>query len=476
MLCGCTSSLGASAGKIIPPSNDVYPLLGKWTVTQDLGNIDTTGDLVQQWVGSSVQFDKDTVAFSEHVWNNLSYKIKKVKAGDYLMTKYIPPSSITIKDNQEVDVITVYADTNFLCELMKIDDNRMIFFAQNQELLLKKVSNQADRKLGVKDKNSHDLNQYNKEGKSGVLLGLKIPSKEGYTYQTLWIAVDHQELRPVLTSQQLFFPRTSGFWELKVEDNSGKAGNLLLASNVGARALEMKKETEETDEKVNADSSERIIHYIGNDYVSIEKNTAGLKQLQVLPVDKLSSSTEIKVSDLLGVKGSDAYLTARNQAIAALKAKGITSINKDELEENFGLTRKNGHWFLVGRVNYQKGQDFGQSDFNLKVIPPANLIFYDTLALSWYHIKDRVPDAIDAFTSPNKDIALVKTKNKLMIYTIFDEQLAKNPLAEIAFQEGESIIMAEWAMEPYVDSWEKSYLSYGAQTLSSSFIRRHQGY
>lgn len=470
MLAGCADSSGASAGKIIPPSKSC-PLGGKWTVLQELSSNGNKEVITQQWTGSSVQFAESTVAFGGHVWDNLSYKIKRVNASDYLMTKYVPLSGISIKEAQKVDVITVYAAANFLGEVMKLDDKNMIFFVQNKGLVLKKVSDQADR-LGGADTNSQELNQDIDEGISGVLLGLRIPSGAGYTYRTLWIAADHHQLHPVLEARQIFFPRTSGFWELKVQDifSGGKKGSILMARNAAAKPLELNK-AKGNGEEASADSSLKAIDYIGNDYVAVERNTDDTNRLQVLPVDKLSSPTEIKVSDLLGNSGLDAYLNAREQAVSALKAEGAAAIDKDESGENFSLTRKNGHWYLVGRINYQNGGTPAQTDFNLKVIPPDNLIFYDTLVLSWHNIKDRVPDAMDAFTSPSKDIALVKTKNKLMIYPIGAEQLEESPLAEINLQEGETVIMAEWATGSYVDNWEKSFLAYGAQALPDGSVR-----
>ncbi|TGE37378.1 hypothetical protein E4K67_16220 [Desulfosporosinus fructosivorans] len=473
ILGGCAESSGASAGKIIPPSKPVSPLVGKWTVLQELDTNSNGEEATQQWVGSDVQFAAGAVSFGGHVWEQLSYKIKRVKADDYLLTKYIPPAGISAQKTQEVDVLTVYAAANYLGEFMKLDDKNMIFFVQNEVLLLKKVSDQAESTLGAANTNAQDLNKDSNEGTSGVLLGLRMQEGDGYTYQTLWIAADHHQLHPVLASEQPFFPRTSGFWELSVQDlpTAGKTGNLLSARNVAAKISDMKKAEDGTDDQVYTDPAERIINYIGNDYVAIEKKIGSVNQLQVLPVDKLSSPAEIKVSDLLGDNGFNAYLSVREQTVAGLRDKGITSIVRDESGENFGLARKNGHWSLVGRINYQNGGMFEQTDFDLKIIPPTNLVFYDTLVLSWHNIKDRVPDAMDAFTSPNRDIALVKTKNKLTIYTIGAEQLAENPLAELDLPEGATVIMAEWATGSYVDSWEKSFLAYGAQALSGSSVR-----
>jgi hypothetical protein len=83
-------------------------------------------------------------------------------------------------------------------------------------------------------------------------------------------------------------------------------------------------------------------------------------------------------------------------------------------------------------------------------------------------MKDRVPDATDAFTSPNNDIALVITKAKLMIYRIRPGQLSETPIAEIQLSEGTEIVMAEWALGSYVDSWEASFINYGAGQLKAA--------
>lgn len=487
---GCANSAGASAGKIVSPAVSTCPLEGKWTVLQELGTKGNGQGTQQQWVGDTAQFTTGLTVIDGHVWKEPSYKIKRVKAQDYLMTKYIPLSGISLPEEQEVEVITVYAPANFLGEFMKLDQGRMISFVQNKALLLEKVADQVDSSLETANSQAPDLNKDGEAGISGVLLGLKTPDNGSFSYRTLWVAADDTKLRPVLTAKQIFFPRSSGFWKLTVQDVSGggQTDNRLEARDIATKIpAGLPKERPDAKAGKNMDmsmdlntdinteaeteSGTKIIDYIGNDYVAVETETAGINRLQVLPVDKIAAPAGIKISDLLGDKGLSVYLSAREQALTALNRQGITSAAADPSGENFGLVRKNGHWYLMGRINYQKGGTPGQADFNLNIIPPANLIFYDTLGLSWQNIKDRAPDAVDAFTSPNKEIALIKTKNKLYIYAVLGEQLAGRPLAELALEEGESIIMAEWATGSYVDSWEKAFQAEGDQAVPKGVIR-----
>ena len=488
---GCSylpGASGTSAGNIIPPPDGVSPFEGRWTVLEELGTEEEPESTVRQWTGRSVQFAEDCVALDDALWNKVSYKIKRVNTADYVMSKFMSHSDLFIEKAEKVAVVTVYAADNYLGEAMKIDDFNMVFFTQDIGLLLTKVSDEADLMLGSSASTGQNLIQDSNQRTSGVLLGLRISGETGYTYRTLWVAADHGQMHPVLMSENLFFPRTSGFWELDIRDISVEEvkGNILSARNVAVQALKAENEDAATDEnqlegegeyKTNdkADEGmiieEKAVAYIGNDYIAVESNEDGVNRLMVLPVDNLSSSTKVKLSDLLGKKGMDSLLSAREQAVYALRSNGIQLFERDGFGENFGLTRKNGHWIPVGRINYQNDGAPDHKDFDIKVVPPVNLVSYDTLVLSWPKIKDRVPDALDAFTSPNKDIALVQTKNKLTVYNIGAEQLSEKPLAELEVPEGATVIMAEWATGSYVESWGNSFLSYGARVLDENSVR-----
>ncbi|MBZ4666589.1 hypothetical protein [Mahella sp.] len=129
---------------------------------------------------------------------------------------------------------------------------------------------------------------------------------------------------------------------------------------------------------------------------------------------------------------------------------GISSIISDD---NFTLKRRNGHWIIKGRLNTGGGQE----DFTVGVMPGDKLVNYDDLCLSWNDIKEKVPSALDAYTSPNKDVLIALGNNFLSIYTIRDGVISSKPARKITIKEGETVVMAEWAMGSYVPKWEESF-------------------
>ncbi|WP_088187480.1 hypothetical protein [Desulfosporosinus sp. FKA] len=465
LLGGCTKLSWTTAGKIVPPVGNVCPLEGKWVVIQDLSSRHSGAD-DQIWIGDTAQFTRGAAMLGNYVWNQPSYKIKKVNSTDYLMTKYLMLSSSLVPNNTVIEVTTVSTSENFLGEFIRVDDSKLIAFAENKVLLLKRVSDQVDSSLTAADLDGVNKNQKDKPATSGILLGLKTPGNDGNAYQTFWIAASNGKLHPLLMEKDIFFPRSSGFWFLQVHNVSTGS---IKEDELSARDVSTKISGIETktmgiiQHDIPGKVHQRIIDYVGNDYVAIENKVDGVDQLQVLPVDKISAQEGVKISDLLENSGSVVYNNARAQAIQSLRNKGISSTDNDDREENFGLMRKNGHWYLQGRINYEDGNTPRYLDYNVNLIPPAKMVSYDTLCLSWQNIKDRVPDAMDAFTSPNRDIALIKTKAKLYVYGITNDQLGSEPLTKLNLKEGEAVVMAEWATGSYVDNWEKAFAANGAQ-------------
>lgn len=480
-LSGCAGPSWTTAGKIVPPIHTICPLEGQWLVIQEMKIDEKPGEDNLGWEGKNIQLSGNVAMLGDYVWNRPEFKIKRVNSTNYLVTKYLNLPNELMPESKDVEVVTLLSEENFIGEFMRIDEQRLIAFVQSNVLYLEKVSDQVESTLISAGQNDFMANQQSNPGSSGVLLGLKLPkesntadngAKGEFTYQTLWLAIDNMKLHPILKGNNVFFPRSSGFWELQIRPGLEELSleEMLSAHDVSTKILDSQLKTMMISRgETKKSSGKKVIEYVGNDFVVVENNL-GVNHLQVLPVDKISTSEGIKVSDLLGDNGSAAYSNARAQARRSLyQNPNIKSIDDLGVEQNFGLIRKNGHWYLRGRINYylQNSSEPSYLDFNVNIVPPGKLIMYDTLCLSWQYIKDRVPDAVDAFTSPNGDMALVVTKTKLLVFSITAGQLVSEPLAKIDFPAGSSVIMAEWATDFYVDNWEKAFLANGAEVLKN---------
>lgn len=114
---------------------------------------------------------------------------------------------------------------------------------------------------------------------------------------------------------------------------------------------------------------------------------------------------------------------------------------------------------MKGRLNSNSNEDLAYGDFNINIVPPSKILNYDSFSLSWNDVKGRVPDAKDAYTSPNKDIAIIISANFIYVYEIRNGQLGSKQIKKIPLHEGESVVMSEWATGDYVERWEKTLKS-----------------
>ncbi|MEG3072371.1 MAG: hypothetical protein RQM92_17400 [Candidatus Syntrophopropionicum ammoniitolerans] len=340
LLSGCTSSSWNATGKIVPPVYKTSPLEGKWAVVRNISAEEHPDETNLTVEGSIAQFAREFALLGGYIWNNPSYKIKRVNSTDYLMTRYVAPDNY-LSMNSEVDVVTIFSRAKFLGDFIKIDDTSVIAFIQNKVLLLEKISDAADSLLPAGYTHAGEADSGSDRDASYAFIGIKIPSGNGYRYETLWIAADNKKIRPLLVRNNIFFPRISGFWELQVKDVPDNEPMEIVAHNVAMK--------DPITQKVSGEGQQRpgknktiAIDYIGNDYVAIESVVTDTGSLKILPVDKLSSPTSIKIVDLLGVRGQVAYQDAKEQTLRSLHGEGV-AVDEVLDEENLGLTRKKGH-------------------------------------------------------------------------------------------------------------------------------------
>lgn len=500
ILTSCNFNSIESAEKIAAPVNNLPPVSGKWVIDRfKSGAVSGTSDeQAKGLVGKESLFHEKVVVFGDDFCLEPSYKIKNVDTKDYLLYQYkVNPEYLGITSDK-IQIITIASNDQFFHEFIKENDDEMIVNIDGVFYYMKKVSDNV---------NEDDINKYLKEGqfavvsaaientetlRSGILLGLryyeegKSEDVEGqWKYRTVWICSRNKNVDKLYETEDLFVPRKNGFWKVGVnrEVTDEKVNDVIytrpytqLATTAKISQANMdnksktENEVETTDEapKENTGNSKKTILYVGNNYMSTEVTELSPKEkkvLKVLPIDGIDSAKPIKISDVVGDSGKSALEegASRHFSNDLANRSNYISINPDE--ENFGLFRRNGHWVMKGRINFDDGEKNAYSDFDIKVMPPKAIVNYDEFPISWSAIKLRVPEAVDAYFSPNDDIVIIITNNNILVFTLENGELSKTPIGKTSLKNDEKVVMSEWATGKYIYIWEEEFLKSDAKEI-----------
>lgn len=484
VLSGCSSSAVDTVGKIISPQNKLMPIEGKWEIERGLNSdfTEMTDKVKGKWIGKTVQFSNKSVLVGEDLFNGPQYKIKKVNTDEYLLYRHKQPAEKYGIKNSEIYVITIAVKNLYSFDALVVDNEKLLIEFEDYILYLKKLSDNVDSSITNKSNDNNEnidssilINEL--PARTGLVLGLKYIEKNNkgeaeYKYRTLWIGADDKKLRTTMETTGIFFPRHDGFWRIETKRINTEyiSEDILYAYSVINGSTEELNNITINKEKWRdkTGSITRSISYVCNDYIGIESIGEGSyinssdkwseNKLQLQLVDNLPNLKSIKISDIAGETGIRAINNGKTEALVLLDLEKINQLGMVQQDENYSLYRKAGHWLFKGRLNYKSEEAYRFSDFNINIIPPSELVFYDDLWVPWTQIKDRVPEAIDAYTSPNKDIAIIVTKDRILIYEITKGTLGELPLKRINLKSGETVIMAEWANGNYMDNWEKSFM------------------
>ena len=500
---GCLGQNTEFTLRVAPPGDGRPPLEGTWQIVSLLEQ-DTVQDspgLAEQWVGKTLYFVNKKVLLDGYLLPGFRYQAKRVESQAFLhYYQQVFPADYQFKQ-EEIEVITLSDDYLFLCEFVQESYQELLLILFNNAYHARKISDNVDETIltAAETYDNLDLDSLGgRESKyTGLLLGMCTagqdrggPQKDHY--RTLWLAFENREPAPVLETEEIIFPRKKGFYRLKIAglDEGKKDGDHLVAIDIAGRdhgvdatgtaALpegegEMDPEGfDQAGDYWHGGPGEFYLHrrvcYIGNDYLSIEEtaepvsargSVGGGSRLYTVAIDDLPGLKPIKISDLIGASAARAMEQGRTNLLRQLDLGQAEQIGKSD-EKNFGLDRKMGYWTFSGRVNYPGGDGFLSADYHIDVIPPEHVVFYNKLGIPWPRVKNCVPGALDILTSPNMDLALVITKNEILVYSMFGGSLATPPLGKIPLQAGEEIIMAEWALgQYYVENWTKTFVQHG---------------
>lgn len=469
LLQGCKQIDADIESKIAAPKVSTQYLNGSYNIERYKSVKDNEKEIkeLEKYIGKKAFISEKKAILGDEICENPQYKVKNVSARDLFLNKYkISPNILGVTDDK-IEVISIASNDQPFYDFVKIDDKNLIVHIDAGFLFLKKYSDEVAsndiNKAELKNDGSSS-NTASKEDKllrSGVLIGLRKDNdgnNGGPSYRTIWIASKNKDINPILVMPQLFVPRGNGFWEVGAEQKSvvGKSIASIYAKSVinlsRGEALVKKNELPLT-------GGSRSILFVGNNYIGIENTnkSKNISRLQVLPIDNIQNGKGILISDVVSGNAKDLLLKSSEAYLLSLDKEKAEQLERESKMDNFTLSRRNGHWVMVGRLNYIKPNDNSvYEEFNINIVTPAKLIVYDDLCVPWNQIKARQPEATDAYTSPNKDIAVVCAKNYIYIYSIQNGNLSDKLLGKVKIQENEKVIMAEWATGEYSEKWEET--------------------
>ncbi len=436
------------------------PLQGTWIANKYvfLGNAELSDKDAKNLLGKKAEFNSMEVHFDNEVCKNPDFKVKMVDSKDYFWNNFsVKPSNLGINE-EKIKIITVTSGENFFDEYIQINNNYIMKNHDGIMMFFKKYGvnindSSFDEKL-IKSNNKIERSKLQKEitSKSGMLLGLKSKDNKngGYTYRTLWISSNYNKLDPSMEMENLFVPRKNGFWKIGVDkiNSNGVKRDSLWGIPLNKNNLK--------DKITTKDSSELLINnsimFVGNEYISLDnedlyKNDEKNKfnYFSVLPIDNISGD-KIKFSKILGNNNED--ILTKSASLHLKRLNSNQNIDKEELETNWTIIRRNGRWVLRGKID--------SNSFDILFDTPKVLTTYDDLYVAFHTIKNKIPDLVDAYTSPNKDFIVALTKTNLLVLPINNKVIGDVKL-NIELKQEEIPVMVQWATGSYVDEWKKLF-------------------
>lgn len=458
LLTSCSMEKLEIGDKIIAPKNNLPPLEGKWIIEKVIDSPYKKVKLEdsEDFMDKEALFHRDAVVVGDQYILDPSYNIRNVNLSDYLLYNFKIDGNYLDIDKEEAEVITILANNQYFYEFIKYSENEMVTFEEEKFLFLKRSikeisKEEVDRYINIEKNILRSSTVKELESlRSGVYLGIKtdnydeINQIEDWKYKTIWIKSNNREISSAYEVEGLLVPRKKGFWLVDVnrenQDNIFTDKIESRPSTIFTEEIQMKF-VEDYGRAIKPSILKNIL-YIGNDYIStevIDKST-NKKKLQVYAIDNLERELPTMLSDIL----------IENDV------KSDSGLILDE--ENFGLVRRNGYWIMKGRVNYNNQDQELYKDYNIKTIPPKELVNYDDLPIPWSTIKSRFPNAVDAFISPNEDIMIIDIRNHIVIYPIQDNEILQKEIGRIKKDHDDTIVMVEWSLGRYTSLWEEEIL------------------
>ena len=171
--------------------------------------------------------------------------MKRVSGEQYLLFNFKSLPANFVFPNKEVEVITVMDGDKFFCEVLLLEENRLLLKIQGNSFYLNKVSDEVDeymnRENNIEDDQDINIQKDRQDACHWCIDRAQVlnedndeDSIEEYSYRTLWVSLIDGEIHPVLEMENIFFPRRSGFWKIQMKNitKDGRSEEYVSANNI----------------------------------------------------------------------------------------------------------------------------------------------------------------------------------------------------------------------------------------------------
>lgn len=414
--------------------------------------------------GTIVSFSNDEALLLGKVYKNVSYKAKVVDKDAYLyeVLGYIPEDGDS--DETELTVVTISSNNTFIKDIMFFNEG--VYMLENRSLYrLVQINTQP---LEMLSQAINDNNDSYYKMDSGVLVGLINSGDDENNYRTLWISNEKGEIK-VEELPYLLFPRRSGFFKVtnkRIYNDKNYFKDVIIFEDMNGKVVEFHDDI--TMEAMLNANIDKCITFIGNDYMSTrtykydEDSCEEILSTYVLDLNSIEANKPIPLGTL-----TDS--TDMSNVILPSEQGSVSKKHDINTFTNFAIMRKQGRWSfytLQEQLNKKNEEDssqeisikdnnFDEENVDITLRVSEKIARHDEIFIPWQGIQKQVPSAVDAISSPNRNLAVIKTKSKIYIYKIVNNNLEKESEVVIPIEEKEAIIMAEWAEGDYVGHWSE---------------------
>lgn len=471
-LCSCQRGLSEIDQLIKKPSMAENILQGTWEIISIQKNT-IQNDQKHFEIGEKLYINNRLVAINDEFTMYPNFSAKYVNLKDYFEYKGIQQDNLIMTLPKEVVVLNASQGQMYSRDFIKIDDENMVFTNHSIVYFLKKIDSDVDKTVvNLYEEKMHNIKNLYSSDSTGskeqcLILGVyerevgNLPDDNNYNYYTYAVRLDSGKNSRVYKAKDIFYPTVQGFWKLKIEKN--------LITNLDDKIINypihLDKKLKE-DQKLlskymyNESDTNFRINYVKEPFISLEykkrQNNYRNTEYAILKYTDIAKFKKLNVNEITGTNSFDNFKNVVNSEIN--RDMDIQQDYKDIDYTNVGIVRDKSLWRFVSSYYLDIGERLRSKTFNIDMSMEGERLndLKDKLTLD--QIKNKFPNAIDYFESPNSQYVLITNSDEILICNLENGYLISSPIRSIPIENPTQIVMCEWAIGEYAPKWEESFI------------------